>query len=124
MKATLCLCGVVALALVGCGEKASNSNPTAGTANPATNAYSGNPITAPVDYLGAVAAGKTFAEKTIDLAQLKHALQMYQVDKGHYPQTLDELVQEKLLHDVPKAPYGMKLEYDPATGQVKIVKAQ
>ena len=124
MKVTLLLCGVVGFALVGCGQKSTSTNSTGGTAGNSNAVSTGNPLTAPVDYLGAVAAGKTFSEKTIDLAQLTHAIQMFEVDQGRYPKSLDELVQEKLLAAIPKPPYGMKLQYNPNTGQATIVKAQ
>jgi hypothetical protein len=47
---------------------------------------------------------------------------LFQVDKGRFPKDLDELVQEKYLTKVPDAPYGMKIDYDPATGTAKVVK--
>jgi hypothetical protein len=46
---------------------------------------------------------------------------MFNVDHGRYPKDLSELVQEKLISKIPDAPYGMKLDYDPATGTVKVV---
>src|SRR4051812_26235052 len=52
-----------------------------------TNNSSGNPITAPVDYLGAVAKGKKFAEKQIDLAQLKQAIQFFQANEDRLPKS-------------------------------------
>lgn len=81
-----------------------------------------NPITAPVDYLGAVAKGKTAAERTIDLAALKQAIQMFQVEEGRWPRDLNELVTAKLIPQIPTPPPGMKLVYDPATGEVKMVR--
>ncbi len=115
MKAILSLCGALSLCLLGCGEKsASNSQ--------GTNAASGpSPLTAPVDYLGAVGAAKTFAEKTVDLAEINQAIQVFQTQEGRYPTNIDELVGAKLLVQVPKAPYGKKIVYDPNTGKVSIV---
>jgi len=85
---------------------------------------SGNPITAPVDYLGAVAKGKKFAEKQIDLAQLKQSIQMFQANEDHLPKSLDEMVSKHYLGQIPKAPYGMQIIYDPSNGDVKIVQKQ
>lgn len=87
-----------------------------------TNSTSGNPLTAPVDYLGAAGKAKTLAEKTVDLAMINQAIQMFVAEESRYPKSLEELVQQKLLTEVPKAPYGTKIEYDPATGKVRIVK--
>lgn len=115
MKAIVSLCGALSLCLLGCGEKSTSSSSS-------TNASSGpSPLTAPVDYLGAVGAAKTFAEKTVDLAQLNQAIQVFQTQEGRYPTNFDELVGAKLLIQVPKAPYGKKLVYDPSTGKVSIV---
>lgn len=104
------------LALAGCGQK---SNAPAGAS---TNTSSGNPLTAPVDYLGAVAKAKQTAEKVVDTTSIQQAIQMFSVEKGRYPKSLDELVEEKIIPRLPEAPYGMKFTYDPATGTVKAVK--
>jgi len=116
MKTLPIFCALFAVGLAGCGENASQPKQ-------ATNApTASSPLTAPVDYLGAVGKAKTFAEKTVDLAQLKQAIQMFQVDKARFPKDLNELVQEKLINEIPKAPYGMKIVYDASNGQVKVVK--
>jgi len=103
--------------LLGCGRKdpPSASTPT----NPP--AAGGNPLTAPVDYLGAVAKAKTVSEKTLDLASLNQAIQLFQASEGRLPKDLDELVAEKYLPRLPAAPNGMKIVYNPARGQVSIV---
>jgi hypothetical protein len=56
------------------------------------------------------------------VATLKPAIDQFQVDKGRYPKDLNELVTEKYISKVPEAPYGMKVDYDPATGAVKVVR--
>jgi hypothetical protein len=81
-------------------------------------------VSAPVDYLGAIGAAKTLAEKTVDLAQLNQAVQLFLADEGRYPKDLKELVEKKWLTQIPKAPYGKRIEYDPATGRVSILNAQ
>jgi hypothetical protein len=106
-----------ALLLVGCGEK--SSQPAANTN--ATSSGS-SPLTAPADYVGALAKAKQTAEKTVDTASLNQAIQMFNVDKGRFPKDLNELVSEKFIPKLPDAPYGMKLEYDAASGKVKVVK--
>jgi hypothetical protein len=116
MKAFLLPVSIVALALVGCGDPSSKSGQS-------TNAASGgNPVTAPVDYLGAISKGEQSAIKTIDTTSISKAIQLFQVDKGRLPNDLNELVQEKYLPRIPETPYGTKLDYNPATGQIKVVK--
>jgi hypothetical protein len=116
MKIPLFFSVVVGLLVAGCGE---NSNSTGQT----TNAAAGeNPLTAPVDYLDAVGKAKQSAVKTVDVTSLNQAVQMFNVDNGRYPKDLNELVAEKYIPKIPAAPYGTKLEYDAATGKVKVVK--
>ncbi len=106
----------MAFAVAGCGEK--KNAPPAGT-NTASSESS--PLTAPVDYLGAVAKAKQTAEKTVDIASLNQAIQMFRVEQGRNPKDLNELVAEKNIPRLPEAPYGMKIVYDAASGTVKVV---
>lgn len=87
-----------------------------------TNAQSssGNPVTAPVDYLGAVAKGKKQADKLTDLG-IKQAVAQFYAVEGRYPKDLNELVAKKYLSSLPPPPTGMKFQYNPATGEVKTV---
>ena len=101
--------------LTGCGKKEEVTPPTTNTAS------SGNPLTAPVDYLGAAANAKKSAEKTLDTAGLNQAIQMFYATEGRYPKTLNELVGTGQLSKLPSAPAGMKYDYNPKTGQVKVV---
>jgi len=135
MKPLICLCSVLGLLLVGCGQKQKEQTPKQATNAPANPASApaapapapeatagGNPITAPVDYLAAVGKGKIQAEKTIDTVGLNQAIQMFNVQEGRYPKTLNELVQKEFIRVLPTAPYGMQIAYDPNTGTVKIVR--
>ena len=106
----------MSLLLDGC----SDSSQTSTTAS--TNASSGSPITAPVDYLNGVAKGKQTAEKTIDTTSLDKAIQMFGVDHGRNPKDLNELVQQKYIPRIPDAPYGTKLVYDANSGTVTVQK--
>jgi len=116
MKTTLFLTAVTSVLLAGCGEK---SNPPAQT----TNAPSGGSVlTAPVDYLAAVAKGQQSAIKTVDEVSLNQAIQMFNVDKGRFPRDLNELVAEKYIPKLPTTPFGTKLAYDATAGKVKVVK--
>jgi hypothetical protein len=108
------------LALAGCGAKETQ---TTSTAAPATNTTtSGNPVTAPVDYLGAVSKAQQSAVKTTSTLGLQQAINHFQVSEGRYPKDLNELVAKEHIAKLPAPPAGMKFEYDPATGQVKAVK--
>jgi len=102
--------------LCGCGKKSD-----AESSSQQTNFSSGNPVTAPVDYLGAVAKAKKYSDKTIDLANIKRAIKDFEASEGRFPKDLSELVTEKYLPSLPKPPTGMRIEYDAKTGDVKIV---
>lgn len=116
MKRLLPVLWVGALAAGGCGK---SPQPAAGGA---TNQAELNPLTAPVDYLGAVGKAKQTAVKTVDLASINQAIQMFHVEHGRFPKTLEELVEEKYLPRIPEPPYGMKIEYDAQSGKVRVVK--
>ncbi len=104
----------------GCSKEAP---PAQAPEKPATNkpAASGNPITAPVDYLGAVAKAKQVAEKTIDSAGMNQHIQFFFAQEGRYPKDLNELVTMKYIPALPPPPYGMKFQYDATQGTLKIV---
>jgi hypothetical protein len=101
--------------LTGCGEKTpaqpSQTNSTA----------SGNPITAPVDYLGAVAKAKKASEKTIDVAALRQAINLFYAQEDRYPRDLQELVTAKYIGSLPPPPAGMQFKYDAKSGEFSIV---
>ena len=102
--------------LAGCGqEEAPPAQPTNAAAT-----SSGNPLTAPVDYLGAVVKAKKVADKTLNNAGFTQAIQMFQAAEGRLPKSLNELVPD-YLHSLPEPPAGMKYDYSPATGQFKVV---
>ena len=109
----------ISLGLAGCGKKEGVAT-TAKSKNPP--AASGNPLTAPVDYLGAVSQAKKVAVKTVDLAALNQAIQLFRASEERFPKNLNELVSEGYLPRLPTAPPGTKLEYIPASGQVRQVR--
>ena len=105
------------LLLFGCSKK--ESAPAAQSTNAA--AASGNPLTAPVDYLGAVGKAHKSAVKIVDLTSLSQMVQLFNASEGRFPKDLNELVTQKYLPSLPAPPYGMTFDYNPATGQVKVV---
>ena len=113
MKTTLLLLPLVGLLLSGCdkGKPASAPSSTSG----------GNPITAPADYVGAVGQAQKSSVKTLATVSLDSAIKLYFNQEGRYPKSLDELVSSGTMTKLPAAPNGMKFDYDPATGQVKVV---
>jgi hypothetical protein len=108
----------ILLAVAGCGEREKPSGAAASAAAPPPATSS--PLTAPVDYLGATAAGKRKAEAVVDLAPLLAALQQFHAAEDRYPARLQELVEAGFLARVPQAPPGKVLSYDPASGMVRL----
>ena len=107
------LIATTGLFFAGCGNRDSSA--------PATNASSGNPITTPVDYLGAAAKAKHTADKTLSTVGINQAIQLYQAQEGQLPKTLNDLVAKQYLPSIPPPPSGMKYDYNPQTGAVKVV---
>src|SRR5262249_30456394 len=114
MKAICFLILVAGVFLSGCGKKEK--------AGPSTSAAPGeNPAAAPADYWGTCTKGKQTATKTLETAALNEAVQSCYVQEGRYPKSLNELVGPNYLPQLPHPPAGMKFDYNPTTGQVKIV---
>ncbi len=108
----------------GCGDKSKSAavgkdKPAAAPAAEKTG--SGNPITAPVDYLGAVGAAQKQAERVADITPVMQAIRAFQAGEDRMPKNLQELVTEGYLPKLPTPPRGAQLAYNPATGQVKFV---
>jgi hypothetical protein len=112
----LYLVAMAGLLFIGC-SKSEKSDSTAST----NTSASGNPVTAPVDYLGAVAKAKKAADKTISTAGLNQAIQSFQAQEGRLPASLNELVTKKYLPSIPPPPAGMKYDYNPQTGTLRLV---
>lgn len=98
---------------VACGKKAA-TQPAAANAT----AAGGNPLTAPVDYIGAVGAAKRMADRTTVTISLDKAVQSFYAGEDRYPSNLNELVTSRYLPTLPAPPYGTQFEYDPTTGRV------
>lgn len=106
---------ITGLLLSACKKEQPNPAPTNASAS------TGNPLTAPVDYLGAAAKAKRTAEKTVDTVALNQAIQLFYAQEGRYPKSLSELVGPNYLSKLPQPPPGMKFDYNPTTGQLKAV---
>jgi hypothetical protein len=113
VKVQLALILMAGLFLAGCKKQE--------PATKTTNAASGvNPITAPVDYLGAISKAQQTAAKTVSSAGLQQAIQMFQAQEGRFPKDLNEL-SPNYVDRIPPPPAGMKYSYDPKTGVAKVV---
>lgn len=105
---------VAGFLIAGCGKDEE--------AKPARSSTSGgNPLTAPADYLGAVAKAKQSTDKTIVSAGLKQAINMFQAQEGRFPKDLNELLKPDYLNSIPPPPAGMKYSYNSANGELKVV---
>ena len=82
---------------------------------------SGNPATAPVDYLGAINQGKNKAVVDAALLQVNNALGQYQATNFKPAPSLQQLIDEDLLTTLPQIPDGAKWQYDPQTGKASVV---
>ena len=105
------------LVLIGCGKDEPPAKPDTSAAS---SSSSGNPITAPVDYLGAVVKGQKSATKTLSGVGLDQAVKLFYAQEGRYPKDLNELMPD-YLRSIPPAPQGMKYSYDPKSGTIKVV---
>ena len=108
------------LCWTGCGKHDATPPPVRPAAQ--VSAASENPLNAPADYGTALANAQKSATKTVDLASLAKAIELFQVNEGRLPKTLDELVAGKYISQIPPAPAGLRIVYDPATGAVKTVR--
>jgi len=81
---------------------------------------SGNPVSAPVDYLGAVNKGRKKAMIDTGLMQVNSALNQFKATKLKPATSLQQLISEGLLAELPQLPAGMKWQYDPQTGEASV----
>jgi hypothetical protein len=112
--------GVLAFG-AGCGGNGAGDGSTNSVPNTNASSSGGSVLTAPVDYLGAIARAQQSAVKSVGIANVNQAIKQFQTELGRLPKDLNELVQEKYLPRIPPTPYGTKLVYDPATGEAKVV---
>jgi hypothetical protein len=109
------------LILAGCGKNNSSPHPPGTNTGKTTNTTdSANPAPSSADYLGTLMRADKSAVKTIDVSYLNQAVQLFNTQEGRLPKDLNELV-PNYVGKLPATPYGTKLDYDPATGLVKVV---
>src|ERR1700690_686346 len=122
MKPFFLISVAAGLLLAGCGKNNSNTHPQAANTSPTTNTTSSaRPAPSSADYLGTLMRADQNAVKTIDVSYLNRAVQLFNTQEGRLPKDLNELV-PNYVGKLPATPYGTKLDYDPNTGQVKVVQ--
>ena len=96
-------------------ETAKDSEP-AGKEKPKSMAQkrSLDPVSTPIY------AGEDAKASVTKVAVFK-ALQMYELQEGHPPATLQELVDKKYLPTLPKTPVGYQYKYNPGNGEFDVV---
>ena len=109
----LVITAVACFLFAGCGEDKKTP--------PATNTSSGNPLTAPADYVGALGQAHQSAKKALGAVGLDQALKTFFAEENRFPKDLNELVTKGTIAQIPPPPAGMKYDYDAKTGIVKVV---
>jgi uncharacterized lipoprotein YajG len=125
MKTSFLVLLAAGMFLAGCG-KSTSSTPAAPP--PGTNAPNTSQPTNKAEvahpsggYLGALVQADKSARKTIDVSYLNQAVQLFNTQEGRYPKDLNELV-PNYVAQLPAAPYGYRINYDPNSGLVTVVK--
>ena len=88
---------------------------------PANNTSSGNPLTAPADYIGAIGQAQKSAQKTLGGLGIDQALKTFYIEEGRFPTNLNELISKGTVSNIPPPPRGMKYDYDSRAGTIKVV---
>ncbi|MBT5705678.1 MAG: hypothetical protein HOI66_05085 [Verrucomicrobia bacterium] len=84
---------------------------------------SGNPLTAPVDYLGAVNQAQKSSANKLSLMGIQQAIQQFKTMEERLPKDLKEVVSSGYISRLPDAPRGMAIIYNPQTGLVSTIPA-
>jgi hypothetical protein len=95
---------VSAFLIAGCGGGSKSSN------TPAANNTSSSSSSSLVQ-------PEVYAQEKMDVSSLNQAIQQFNAAEGHYPKDLNELV-PNYIAQVPAAPPGYTINYDPTTGTV------
>jgi len=115
------MCLFSAFVFTGCGKEdkpaANTTTVQSAPATPAPAAPGGN------SYLGAMVKAQQSAIKTVDLTSLNEEVQLFNVQEGHVPKDLNELVTKQYVGQLPPAPVGKKFVYDAVQGKVTLADA-
>ena len=119
MRKPLLLLAASAMMLTGCNQN-SGQAPLSTNSTSSTSNHIGF-VTAPVDYINSAVKADKAMTKTIDVTYLNEAVTQFNVQEGHYPATLQELV-PNYVAKLPTPPFGTKLDYDSTKGVVTVVQ--
>ncbi|MDE2642859.1 MAG: hypothetical protein OSB55_08915 [Verrucomicrobiota bacterium] len=120
MKTTWITSLALALAIGLCACGGSSGTPKDEAPEKEESSSVGSPLTAPLDYVGAVGKAKKSSEKKLNLANMQNAIKQFKAVEGRYPKALNELVTEGYFPRPPRPPRGMRYVYNPKTGQVGV----
>ena len=112
MRTPVLILMAVSAGLAGCGDN-SKSKQVIKAADEVASA--------PANYVSGVVQAQKHAVNVIDVSSINQAIQMFNVQEGHLPKTLEELV-PNYIAKIPDAPFGSKIVYNPATATVSVVK--
>jgi hypothetical protein len=108
--------GVIVLLFIGCGGSA----PEKVAEDEGQGSEEGNPLTAPVDYLGAVNQAQNRSADRLALVGLQQAIQQFQAVEDRLPRTLEEVVSSGYIARLPDPPRGQVLVYESSTGKLDL----
>ncbi len=80
---------------------------------------SGNPATAPADYVGAVLNAQQHASVRMSIITVSEAVKGFKAFEGRLPNDLEE-VAHMIPGGIPDLPAGLSFHYDPETGEVTV----
>lgn len=108
MKATFFVsASVVAACLLstGCGGSSSSGN---------------KPRNIGDEYVRGVLTQRSHAQSIVGVAAFNQAIQLFHVQHGRYPASLQELKEKGFMHQIPAPPPGKEFAYDPSSGRVTV----
>ncbi len=119
MKTSFLILLVAGMFLAGCGK--SNSGPPPQGTNTAQTTNTAEVAKPSGGYLGTLMQADKSMVKTIDVSYLNQAVQLFNTQEGRLPKDLNELV-PNYVGKLPTPPYGYRINYDPASGTVTVVR--
>ncbi|MEI8288719.1 MAG: hypothetical protein WCH99_04555 [Verrucomicrobiota bacterium] len=112
MRISVFILMAVAAGLAGCGDNSKTSQVVKAADEVAS---------APANYVSGVVQAQKHAVNVVDVSAINQAIQMFNVQEGRLPKTLQELV-PNYIAKIPAAPLGYKIVYDPATAAVSVMR--
>jgi hypothetical protein len=116
---------LLAASVAGCGgdDSAGKAESETDPAVASSEHGSGNPLTAPVDYLGAVNQAQKSSANKLSVMGIQQAIQQFKTMEDRFPKNLKEVVSSGYISRLPDVPRGMAISYNPQTGLVSTTQA-